>query len=1355
MNEKLLKRCISTVLAVVLLFSGFIVPANAEGTSVIGLNKTSATVYVGSSVTLKMTGTSKRVKWSTSKASVASVNSKGKVTGIKQGSATITAKVAGVSYKCKIKVEKVKLSKSKVSLTCGNSTKIKLNGGKIKSVKSSKTSVASVSKTGKITAKKPGTATITVVSKKGKSYTCKVTVKAGLSKTKATLVKGQSITVSLKGATTKSVKSNKTSVASVSKKGKIKAKAKGSATITFTDTNKKKYTFKLKVENPSLNVSSLTLKAGETSVLKLGGNTQKVTWSSENKAIAEVNTEGAVTAKSAGTTNICAKVESGKIYKCKVAVEENSKTEVPSVSYMISFETNGGNEINSQTVKKGQTVPRPADPVRKGYVFAGWYMDSALENKYDFSSVVSSDLVLYAKWEDADTDGDGLTDLQEEKYGTDPGNPDTDGDGFSDFEELCLMGTDPLTANDLNADTDGDGLTDLQETKEYNTDINSPDTDGDGLSDYDEVYIYLTDPTNADTDGDGLSDSFEIEHGLDPVKFSTDGVTNDGDVKIEQTMPEDGISEVLKDESNPAKPGLGGEVNGELEEHVFLAASEDAAFRDNRAVIGEAVYVDADDSYVSGLTLGFDLSSYEDDLTGLSIAKLDEEGNFVLADSELSGTTLSCTLTQSGTYSVLDVEAFLEELGIYTGSDWREAAEMEAVALSEEAEDESANDIVLIVEEESEAENTVEPEKEEAIEIPEEKLSEIVSEETEIGIGEETEELTQEDSEENTDENTEGKDAEKEFEEDAEESMEEVPDMEPEASGEDLPRLVKEVLVDSMQAEIDEQLLEELNEENALLLSAAVSGQADIVFAIDTTGSMNSAIKNVVTNVTSFATTLADNYNVKVHYALIDFKDLEADGKGTTKIIKNGSSNWYSDTDSFIAQVNRLKVSGGGDSPECDIDALETARRLDYRASASKFIILITDASYKIKNDYGISSLAEEAALLKSDGIVTSVVTKTAYQNTYRTLYEMTGGIYADISNSSFSTSLMSLADLIGEKTSDGTWVILKHGYRYVKLDEMPDPESTKDQDGDGLTDYEELGQAEVIDLTPMIAFTLKIHGISLEQYHGQTSITVYNAVSDPTMDDTDDDGIKDAEDTAPWTKGLKDGIIGKLMLISCYNTEDSGWTSGHAFFAYQSYVKDSIDFSKLAAGWSRKDSSESWSASNIQRDLPPASNYSVKVNEYLTIGNGALDGGFWSGSGGDLSGSNGSIDDSVGSDGGSSDNSSGTGGEANGVSYNMEIYKGYSYLKNTYLEEEITEEKLEKLISYCGKEAVCYWSPFHNCATVANEAWNLISDTKVSAYSSDFMLGKIATPKGFKINLRTISGHGEDFELKNAVGRK
>jgi len=64
-------------------------------------------------------------------------------------------------------------------------------------------------------------------------------------------------------------------------------------------------------------------------------------------------------------------------------------------------------------------------------------------------------------------------------------------------------------------DTDGDGLTDGEE-KRLGTDPNSEDSDGDGLADRQEVRVYRTDPTNSDTDDDGYMDGEEIDNGYNP-----------------------------------------------------------------------------------------------------------------------------------------------------------------------------------------------------------------------------------------------------------------------------------------------------------------------------------------------------------------------------------------------------------------------------------------------------------------------------------------------------------------------------------------------------------------------------------------------------------------------------------------------------------------------------------------------------------------------------------------------------------------------------------------------------------------------------------------------------------------------
>ena len=81
--------------------SGYVVEAAS-----VKISKTKHTLKVGKTYTLKIKGTKKKVKWTSSNKKVATVNSKGKVTAKKKGTATITAKVGNKKYKCKITVTK-------------------------------------------------------------------------------------------------------------------------------------------------------------------------------------------------------------------------------------------------------------------------------------------------------------------------------------------------------------------------------------------------------------------------------------------------------------------------------------------------------------------------------------------------------------------------------------------------------------------------------------------------------------------------------------------------------------------------------------------------------------------------------------------------------------------------------------------------------------------------------------------------------------------------------------------------------------------------------------------------------------------------------------------------------------------------------------------------------------------------------------------------------------------------------------------------------------------------------------------------------------------------------------------------
>ncbi len=67
------------------------------------------------------------------------------------------------------------------------------------------------------------------------------------------------------------------------------------------------------------------------------------------------------------------------------------------LNYDLSFETNGGNSINSQVVSTDTTLDLTA-PVREGYTFDGWYIDQALTTMNAYTNMPAMDLTLYAKW---------------------------------------------------------------------------------------------------------------------------------------------------------------------------------------------------------------------------------------------------------------------------------------------------------------------------------------------------------------------------------------------------------------------------------------------------------------------------------------------------------------------------------------------------------------------------------------------------------------------------------------------------------------------------------------------------------------------------------------------------------------------------------------------------------------------------------------------------------------------------------------------------------------------------------------------------------------------------------------------
>lgn len=323
------------------------------------LNKTTLLVEAGEKVTLKATvkpstASNKNVKWSSSNKAVAKVNSKGVVTGIKSGTATITVKTVngGFTAKCTVKIVKkvtgITINKTSANLYLDGTLKLKAtvapSDATVKNVtwKSSNTKIAKVSNKGVVTPVKPGKVTITVTTKDGGfKASCSVWVKREvtkitLNKSSVTVDAGKTVTVTPtllpKNATDKTVKwkSSDTKVATVSSKGVITGVSRGTATITATAESGLKKTCKVtvnqRVTGVDLSKNIASVYAGEkftltATVFPSNANNKAITWQSANTAIAKVSTSGVVTGVKAGKTTITVKtVDGAKVASCEVTV---------------------------------------------------------------------------------------------------------------------------------------------------------------------------------------------------------------------------------------------------------------------------------------------------------------------------------------------------------------------------------------------------------------------------------------------------------------------------------------------------------------------------------------------------------------------------------------------------------------------------------------------------------------------------------------------------------------------------------------------------------------------------------------------------------------------------------------------------------------------------------------------------------------------------------------------------------------------------------------------------------------------------------------------------------------------------
>lgn len=187
------------------------------------------------------------------------------------------------------------------------------------------------------------------------------------------------------------------------------------------------------VEDLYVEQTALRLKKGETEQLNaslkesLDTSRNRIVYVSSDESVAAVNADGKVTAVGNGTAVITAyavpKMEfvtiasDGATQVCdmremipdsmiksreiNVMVSHSSSggSGGGNPAYTVTFDPQGGSEIDSVTVKRNEVLALPQEPKRDGYCFVGWFLDKECTQAYDFSQKVTKSFTLYAKCE--------------------------------------------------------------------------------------------------------------------------------------------------------------------------------------------------------------------------------------------------------------------------------------------------------------------------------------------------------------------------------------------------------------------------------------------------------------------------------------------------------------------------------------------------------------------------------------------------------------------------------------------------------------------------------------------------------------------------------------------------------------------------------------------------------------------------------------------------------------------------------------------------------------------------------------------------------------------------------------------
>lgn len=469
-------------------------------------------------------------------------------------------------------------------------------------------------------------------------------------------------------------------------------------------------------------------------------------------------------------------------------------------------------------------------------------------------------------------------------------------------------------------------------------------------------------------------------------------------------------------------------------------------------------------------------------------------------------------------------------------------------------------------------------------------------------------------------------------------------------------------------------------------------------------------------------------------------------------------SEYGSTTSELKSAVSTLYASGGTST---NSGLSEAFNELSPKLSENKtaMIILICDGDV----EYNAATMVLiNKAIINNIAIHTINVCDSS-SSVLSEISEKTGGTYYIAKTSSEIASVMATlqqktVSSIDMTDSDGDGLYDVYEVNGMKIQNgqiiKTDPNKA-DSDNDSVSDFDEIGCAPVNEVVKFAK--------------SEYSCVLFKSKSNPLELDSDGDGISDYDETNgviyhhpnddiddvvykgdPLNKGLDDGIVGKLTIISHDPTGLGPKSVGHSFLLYESFINDELDFSNFAAGFKYFDL-DGYSLETDNWQSMTTGTYKISPNRYVCIGNFSFDGI----AGGDASGGSGS--------GSGSDNSSSGESTTSGIHFNLELNLLYddndgngkrdrSYSKNAALDQLITRNQLENIIDIWNDDQ--FYNILHNnCAEIATKTWNKVSDYELDGF--DVMYSPRQLKKSINKNDDSYSIEWDSINWEKALNKE